>query len=230
MAHLAHYREAHPLPYVITHWINLIAMIILVFTGFVIHFPFLPRIMGICRGAHLFAAFVLVANMLFRIISAFFIKSAPAMGTREQVRDIFSFMPQKDNRHQLVPWLKYYLFFKKDHPLSGKYGVPQKIAYLAIPVLICFIAFTGLCLWVPTSEWALLAWVTDLIGGVMNMRIVHYMTMWVFLIFIALHIYLSAVNGKEPLAMIFFWKEHGGMVYDMKVKNIVGEDKLEDHA
>ena len=41
MAHLAHYREAHPLVFVITHWINLIAMIVLIVTGFCIHFPFL---------------------------------------------------------------------------------------------------------------------------------------------------------------------------------------------
>ena len=38
MAHLAHYREAHPLVFVITHWINLIAMIVLIVTGFCIHF------------------------------------------------------------------------------------------------------------------------------------------------------------------------------------------------
>ena len=31
---LAHYREAHPLPFVITHWINLVAMILLIITGF----------------------------------------------------------------------------------------------------------------------------------------------------------------------------------------------------
>ena len=40
MAHLAHYREAHPMPFVITHWINLVAMILLIITGFSIHFPF----------------------------------------------------------------------------------------------------------------------------------------------------------------------------------------------
>ena len=28
MAHLAHYREAHPAPFRVTHWVNLIAMIL----------------------------------------------------------------------------------------------------------------------------------------------------------------------------------------------------------
>ncbi|MCL2631577.1 MAG: cytochrome b/b6 domain-containing protein [Coriobacteriia bacterium] len=230
MAHLAHYREAHPLAYVITHWINLISIVVLSFTGFVIHFPFLPGIMGICRGTHMFFAIVLVGNMLFRVLSSPFIKSAPAMGTREQVRDIFSFLPQKDNRHQLIPWIKYYLFFKKEHPLSGKYGVPQKLAYLLVPCLIVFIAFTGLCLWVPTGNWFLFAWVTDLVGGIHTIRLIHYLTMWGFLIFTALHIYLSIANGLAPLRMIFFWKEHGGKVYDVKIRNIVGDDPLDDHA
>ena len=42
MAHLAHYKEAHPLIFVVTHWINLIAMIMLILSGIIIHFPVLP--------------------------------------------------------------------------------------------------------------------------------------------------------------------------------------------
>ena len=229
MAHLAHYREAHPLAYVLTHWINLICIIVLAFTGFVIHYPFMAGIMGVCRGAHLFCAFVLLANLAFRVFSSPFIKSAPNLGTRDQVRDIFIFMPQPDNRHQLIPWLKYYLFFKKEHPLSGKYGVPQKIAYLAVPFLLLFIAFSGFCLWVPTSNFILFAWVTDLVGGAMIMRIIHYATMWIVIIFVMLHVYLSIANGLAPLKMIFFWKEHGGLVYDTKIHNITGEDLLGGH-
>ncbi|MDR0458976.1 MAG: cytochrome b/b6 domain-containing protein [Coriobacteriales bacterium] len=231
MAHLAHYREAHPLPYVITHWINLLSMIVLAFTGFVIHFPFLPGIMGLCRGAHLFFACLVLVNMAFRIFSSPFIKSAPNMGTREKRQDMFVFLPQKDNRHQFGAWIKYYLFLKKDHPLSGKYGVPQKLAYLAVIPLTLFIAFTGFCLWVPTSDWLLMQFFTDLVGGVMAVRIIHYWTMWIMIIFVMLHVYLSIANGLAPLKMIFLWKEHGGLVYDPKTKNIIGEDDLgEEHA
>ena len=230
MAHLAHYREAHPLPYVITHWVNLIAMVMLAFTGFIIHFPFLPGLMGFARGTHICFAFVLLGNLVYRIASAFFIKSAPAGGTRQVDRDIKSFLPQRENRHQLIPWLKYYLFFKKDHPLGAKYGVPQKIAYAAIPFLILFIAFSGFCLWVPTSDFALFQFVTDLVGGVMIVRIIHYWTMWIFVIFILIHIYLASIEGLAPLSMIFFWREHGGLIYDLDTHNIVGEDTGEDLA
>ena len=44
--------------------------------------------------------------------------AAPAPGTRELVMDYKTWLPQADNRHQLGAWIRYYLFFKKDHPLG----------------------------------------------------------------------------------------------------------------
>jgi Ni/Fe-hydrogenase 1 B-type cytochrome subunit len=227
MAHLAHYRQAHPLPFIITHWINLISMVVLIFTGFYIHFPFFAGFMGIARGAHLFFGYLIFANCLLRIILSFFIKSAPAGGTRQVDYDIKSFMPQKDNRHQLGAWIKYYLFFKKDHPLGGKYGVPQKLTYVAIPLLICFTFFTGLCLWAPTSLVGPFAAFNGLVGGVVVTRIVHNFCMWAFIIFTMIHAYLANIEGLAPSKMMFGWKEHGGLVYDPQLHNIVGEDDLD---
>lgn len=77
MAHLAHYKEAHPLIFVVTHWINLIAMIMLILSGIIIHFPVLPFLTGIARGCHLFFGFVLFINCVARVIMAFFVKTAP---------------------------------------------------------------------------------------------------------------------------------------------------------
>jgi Ni/Fe-hydrogenase 1 B-type cytochrome subunit len=228
MAHLAHYRQAHPLVFVITHWVNLVSMLILIFTGFYIHYPFFPGFMGTARGAHLFFAFIFVANMLFRVILAFFVKSAPAGGTRKVDYDWKSFLPQKDNRHQLGAWVKYYLFLKKDHPLGGKYGVPQKITYILIPVLILLIAFTGLCLWAPTSVVGPFAAFNALVGGVVVIRIIHFFFMFVFILFMLIHIYLANIEGFAPTKMMFAWKEHGGLVYDPELHNIVGEDDLDE--
>ncbi len=224
MAHLAHYREAHPLPFVVTHWINLVAMIILIVTGFCIHFPFWPGFMGIARGAHVFFGFILFINCLIRVIMAFFVKSAPTGGTREQVVDIKTWMPQKDNRHQGLAWIKYYLFLKKDHPLGAKLGVPQKISYILIPFLIVIMFWTGLCLWAPTMAAAPFAATTNLVGGLMSMRIIHYFMMYVFIIFMFIHIYLANVEGISPTLLMFFHKEHGGLVYDPVSHDIVGND------
>jgi Ni/Fe-hydrogenase 1 B-type cytochrome subunit len=228
MAHLAHYREAHPLPFVITHWVNLIAMLLLILSGIYIHFPFVAGFMGVARGAHILFGVVLLVNCLLRMFLAFIIKSAPAGGTRKVDADYKSFFPQKDNRHQFGAWIKYYLFLKKDHPLSGKYGVPQKLAYIAIPVLILLVAFTGFCLWAPTSLVGPFAAFNQLVGSVVITRIIHYFLMWVFILFIFIHVYLANVEGLAPSKIMFFWKEHGGLVYDPEVHNIVGTDDLHE--
>lgn len=224
MAHLAHYREAHPLPFVITHWINLVCMVLLIITGFSIHFPFWPEFMGIARGAHILFGFILFLNCIFRVIAAFFVKTSPTGGTRKQVKDYKTWLPQKDNRHQALEWIKYYLFLKKDHPLGAKLGVPQKISYLLIPVLIIVMFWTGLCLWGPTMNLAPMWATTDLVGGLMSMRIIHYFMMYIFIVFMFIHIYLANVEGFAPTALMFIHKEHGGLVYDPDKHNIVGED------
>ncbi len=131
--------------FVLTHWINLISMVSLAFSGFYIHYPFFAGFMGVARGMHFFFMYVLIINLTFRILASFFVKSAVMLGTREQDTDIKNWLPQTANRHQLVPWIKYYLFFKKDHPLGGKYGVLQKIAYIATIPLTYFMAYTGFC-------------------------------------------------------------------------------------
>lgn len=224
MAHLAHYREAHPIPFVVTHWINIIAMVCLILSGFYIHFPLFGGLMGMARGAHIFFGFVLFLNMIVRVVLAFFLKSSPYGGSHEVEPDYKSFFPQKDNRHQLGAWIKYYLFMKKDHPLSAKYGVLQKLAYIVIPFLILLMFINGLCLWGPTMDYGLFAGLTDLVGGAMIMRIIHYYLMWVFILFTFIHVYLATIEGAGPVKIMFFRKESGGLTYDGAVHNIVGED------
>ena len=197
--------------FVVTHWINLIAMILLIVTGFCIHFPFWPMFMGIARGVHVFFGFVLFLNCVFRVIAAFFVKTSPTGGTREQVPDYKTWLPQKDNRHQALEWIKYYLFLRKTHPLGAKLGVPQKISYLLIPFLIVAMFWTGLCLWAPTMAAAPMAATTNLVGGLMSMRIIHYFGMYVFIIFMFIHIYLANVEGFAPTKLMFIHKEHGGL-------------------
>ena len=114
------YREQHPLVFVITHWINLLAMFFLTLSGFYIHYPIFPGAMGLARGTHFFWMFVLLINLIVRIVLAFIVKDAVVQNTREVDKDYKNWLPQKENRHQLFPWIKYYLFMKKDHPICGE--------------------------------------------------------------------------------------------------------------
>ncbi|MDZ4170356.1 MAG: cytochrome b/b6 domain-containing protein [Coriobacteriia bacterium] len=214
MAHKL-YREAHPMPFVLTHWINVLAMFFLTLSGFYIHFPIFPGLMGVARGTHFFWMFVLIINLALRIFLAFFVKTANMPDTREVDTDIKNWLPQQANRHQMWPWVKYYLFMKKDHPISAKYGVLQKIAYLATIPLTLLAAYTGFALWGPTSDWPFFLagsiWVADMFGiggaSLMPMRIIHYWTMWLILIFTAAHVYLANIYNFAPSKMIFAWKE-----------------------
>lgn len=206
------------MPFVLTHWTNLLAMLFLTLSGFYIHFPIFGGFMGVARGTHFFWMFVLCINLILRIVMAFFVKTANMPDTREVDVDIKNWLPQAANRHQLIPWVKYYLFLKKDHPISAKYGVLQKIAYIATVPITLAAAYTGFCLWGPTSDWAFFlagtTWVAELFnagGGaaLMPMRILHYWIMWVVLIFTAAHVYLANIYNFAPSKMIFAWKESG---------------------
>ncbi len=229
MSHPAHYREAHPIPFVLTHWINLLAIVFLAFSGFYIHYPFFPGFMGTARGIHFFWMWVLLINLIVRIVLAFVVKDSPYLGSREVDRDIKNWLPQKQNRHQTWPWIKYYIFAKKEHPISAKYGVLQKIAYIVTIPLTLLAAYTGFCLFNPAQGWPVWPMFgagVDLVGGFMNMRIVHYYIMWVFILFTAIHAYLANVEGFSPSRIIFAWQETPGLEFDTEgrvIKTSKGE-------
>ncbi|MDR1413290.1 MAG: cytochrome b/b6 domain-containing protein [Actinomycetes bacterium] len=205
-------REGHPVVFIITHWINLLAMLFLTLSGLYIHYPIFAGLMGVARGTHFFWMFVLIINLCYRIVASFFVKTTNMPGTREVDTDIKNWLPQEANKHQMWPTIKYYLFFKKDYPISAKYASLQKIAYLATIPITFLAAYTGFCLWGPTSQWGIFQAGTRLWaswfnwgGGadLMPMRILHYWIMWVILIFTAVHAYLANIYNFAPSKMIF---------------------------
>lgn len=193
--------------FVLTHWINLISMVMLAFSGFYIHFPFFAGFMGVARGMHFVAMYVILINLIFRIIAAFFVKTAVDLGSREVDTDIKNWLPQEKNKHQFFETVKYYLFFRKEGVISAKYGSLQKIAYLATIPLTFIQAYTGFAIYGPTQDWGLLAGGTAMVGGPMNMRIIHYFIMWVFIVFTMIHAYLANIYNFGPSKIIFAWKE-----------------------
>jgi Ni/Fe-hydrogenase 1 B-type cytochrome subunit len=208
MSHGGHYREAHPLVFVMTHWINLVCMVMLAFSGFYIHFPFFPGFMGVARGMHFVAMYVVLINITARIVLAFFVKDAYLMGVRGPLApDIKNWLPQPENRHQLWPTIKYYLFLKKESVISAKLGAPQKISYLFITFFTFVMAYTGFALYAPVQQLAFFKAGADAVGGYMNMRILHYWGMWVIILFTMVHAYLANVYNFAPSRLIFLWKE-----------------------
>jgi Ni/Fe-hydrogenase 1 B-type cytochrome subunit len=214
MSHEGHYREAHPLIFVFTHAINLLCMIGLAFTGFYIHYPFFAGFMSAARTIHFTLMFVLVINLVSRIILAFWVKDANQLGTRATDIDLKNWLPQEENKHQFMETVKYYTFFRNTRVISAKYGALQKIAYLATPILTLYMAYTGFALFTPAHTWAIwpfFAAGVSFFGGDMGIRIAHYFGMWVIILFTMIHAYLAAIDGFKPLwGLIFLWRETPG--------------------
>jgi Ni/Fe-hydrogenase 1 B-type cytochrome subunit len=214
MSHEGHYREAHPLIFVFTHGINLLCMIGLAFSGFYIHYPFFAGFMYSARMIHFVLMFVLIINLTFRMIAAFWVQTANQLGTRATDVDIKNWLPQEENKHQFLETVKYYTFFRNVRVISGKYGALQKMAYLATIPITFFMAYTGFALYTPAHTWGIwpfFAAGVSFFGGEMGIRVAHYFGMWVVILFTMVHGYLAAIDGFKPLwGLIFLWKETPG--------------------
>jgi Ni/Fe-hydrogenase 1 B-type cytochrome subunit len=209
-------KEQHPIPFVLWHWFNLVSMVFLILSGLYIHFPPFGGFMSIARGVHLCAGFIFFIALIIRLVLMFVVEDSITMGSRETKKDIYNWLPQPENRHQFFPMLRYYLFMKKDYPISAKYATMQKISYMFVAVLILIMSYTGFCLWEVTAHWAIFAAGNNLIsslfdaggaGGVMSMRILHWCIMWVFIAFTGIHAYIASMHGLAAWRMIFLHKE-----------------------
>ena len=159
-------------------------MILLIVTGFCHPLPVLARASWASPAACMCSAASCCSSTASSVsIMAFFVKSSPTGGTREQVTRLQDLAAP--GRQPPSGWARgssYYLFLKKDHPLGAKLGVPQKISYLLIPILIIVMFYTGLCLWAPDDGPRVLRgrhrtwWAASC-----RMRIIHYFMMYVFI-------------------------------------------------
>lgn len=215
MSH-AYLRSQHPFVFVLTHWINLLGMIFLTLSGFYIHFPIFPGLMGVARGTHFFWMFAVLITLVLRVVLAFVVKDSNMPDGGNVGLDIWNFAPQKANRGKLFPTIGYYLFVVKDKPEMGKYNPLQKMAYVLAAVLTILAAYTGFALWGPTSDWGIFQagtnWVAGLFGSggggsLMPIRILHYWTMWAILAFTFIHAYLANIYGFAADKIMFAWKE-----------------------
>lgn len=191
-------------------------MLILILSGLYIHYPAWGGFMSVARGVHVFCGFIICANVIFRIVASFFVKDAITMGSREKKLDVYNWLPQPENRHQFWPMLRWYLFMKKDYPISAKYATMQKISYIAIAIMLLLISWSGFCLWGVTNQWGFFAASNSLLsnmfgfgggGSLMPMRVIHYCLMWLLIIIALIHIYIASMHGLSAWRMIFLHKE-----------------------
>ncbi|NTU71431.1 MAG: hypothetical protein HGB10_06395 [Coriobacteriia bacterium] len=198
-------RLEHPLPAVLLHWAHLLSFFVLIATGLQIHaHTNWIGALGTIRQVHFVAMYVFVLTTVVRIYWAFFGAGTAALGGLVRHRDWKFFALTLDDLKSMPEWIKYYLFLRKTRPHTVKYNPLQKMTYVALfPLGILVMALTGFALFTPTAEAML--WFTNLLGGQNVVRLWHYLTMWILIMFFMIHLYLVVVEDPAE-ASIMLWR------------------------
>lgn len=191
------------------HAINLASMIALLVSGLYIHRPFFAGGMAAMRQVHFFAMYVVLANLAVRVYWAFMGKGSSAVKGGEKAADWRNFwFGQRENKGQLFEVVKYYLFLRKTHPRTGKYNPLQKMTYFFWGPLLIVQGVTGFAIYKGkvfglVDAQNLFAGLNSMVGGLMVMRTIHYAIMWVFIVTVAFHVYLSLAEDFSAFKLMF---------------------------
>jgi len=187
------------------HWLQTLVILILLFTGLIIHKPDKFGIFSFnyIVQVHNIMALILVVNAA---LAAFYHLASG---------EIQQFLPRPHGFFdQAIVQAKYYLqgiFRGAEHPFEKtpqqKMNPLQQVTYFGIlNVLLPLQIITGAMIW-GAQRWP---GVTDALGGLPFLSPVHTLVSWLFASFIVMHVYLTT-TGHKPLAsikgMIMGWDE-----------------------
>jgi len=190
-------RNIHPLWLRITHWLNAIAVVLLVLSGWRIYdsTEFLgfaiPR--GITLGGwlagalqwHFAAMWLLFANgVLYLLINVF---------TGRLWRQFFPIRPR-----EVLQDLGAALRGKLAHEDLSHYNSVQRLAYLFVMVDSVLLVLSGLVLW-KSVQFPILR---ELLGGYEAARRIHFFAMAALCAFIVVHLVMVALVPRTLLAML----------------------------
>ncbi len=192
-----HEHVIHPLYVRITHWINALAMLVMIGSGWQIYnasplFPFtFPS--GITLGGwlaggllwHFAAMWLLVANGLVYVtlglVTGRFRRKLLPIRPAEVVRDVGAALTGRLRHDDLA-----------------RYNAVQKLLYSGILVTGVVIVASGLALWKPVQ----LRELGVLFGGYEGARLVHFFAMAAIVLFLVLHVVMALLVPKSLRAMI----------------------------
>ena len=178
------------------HWVNALCIVLLCITGYLIASP-LPTLsgeasahyqMGIIRFIHFSAAYIFAIGFVGRILWAF-------VGNKYS-RELFTFPFWRASFWRgLIVEVKWYAFLKP-RPLKfvGHNPLAQLFMFWVMVVGGVFMICTGFALYSEgegLGSWQdkLFGWIIPLLGGSMNVHTFHHIGMWVFILFVIIHVY-----------------------------------------
>ncbi len=181
----------------IAHWINAVAMILMIMSGWQIynasplfdfHFSSSITLGGWLAGAllwHFAAMWLLMVNGLVYVVLGF------ATGRfRKKLLPITAGGVISDTRAALTGRLS--------HEDLTKYNYVQKLLYAGIIVVSVLIVLSGLSIWKPVQ----FQYLTALFGGYDVARYVHFFCMAAICAFLVVHVALAVLVPKSLRAMI----------------------------
>lgn len=183
------------IPVRLYHWLNAGSMLVLFVTGYLIGNP--PAIVngaeasfsywfGTVRFLHFASAFIFFFNFMFRIYWGF-------VGNKWETWK--NFIPSnKKFIRELIDIIKMdVLFIKNKNHVSIGHNALAGFSYFILFLVFLFESFTGFALYANMSEWwfpKMFTWITPLMGSEFDVRFWHHLTMWFFVIFTIIHVYL----------------------------------------
>ncbi|SDH26862.1 cytochrome b/b6 domain-containing protein [Paraburkholderia phenazinium] len=182
----------------ITHWVNALAVILMVMSGWQVYnaspifpalqFPAAITLGGWLGGAllwHFAVMWLLVANFLvylgLNLVSGRLRDKLLPLSFRALAADTLAALRGRLTHNDL-----------------SRYNAIQKLAYLVVIVDIVLLVLSGLAVW-KSVQFPLLRTV---MGGYDNARVVHFVCMSVLVAFFAVHVVMVALVPRSLLLMI----------------------------
>jgi thiosulfate reductase cytochrome b subunit len=191
-------RRLHPLPLRVMHWINAVAMIVMITSGWGIYDDYV-----IIGGLHFDQSFRLgswaaesllwhFAGMWFLAINglAYLIYGLVTGRFRQKLLPI--------RVGDVVETVRETLHFKIAHEDITHYNAVQKLLYIVVILAGIAQVVTGLAIWKPIQFSGLVS----LLGGFQSARVLHFLGMGVIVGFILVHVALALLVPKTLWAMI----------------------------
>lgn len=207
--------------YRITHWVRFFSFIVLILTGFCIGVPFIVEsfsseptnfLLAEIRAWHEIFGFLLIAVTIGKVYLFFVDKKSKC----ERVSFLDFINPKV-----WINQIKYYLLVGKHPHLRGAYNPLQFIAYLGVYIALLVLCVTGLILYSHVYHEGLGGFMFETLrpleaalGGLGDVRVIHRIAMWFFIIFVPIHVYLATFNaiygkegGMDAIVTGYKWEE-----------------------
>jgi thiosulfate reductase cytochrome b subunit len=191
-------RRMHPLAVRIMHWINAVAMIIMIGSGWKIyndevlfgwlHFPDTITIGGEAQGAlqwHFLGMWIFTINLLCYL--------AYGLATGRFWRKLLPLWPS-----QVIADTRAALRFKLSHDDITKYNAIQRMLYIGIILVMIVQIISGLAIWKPVQFQELTALFYDFQGA----RLAHFIGMALIVLFFIVHVALALLVPRTLAAML----------------------------